>query len=1046
MILDFIDISPIERIPYKTFGIAPKGIFSSNGYFNASIWDDKVYGVVGAISGVDNTQVNPITITYDVGDLATKTVSNANTFTIDLSTSINPGTGETYNNTDIQVANVFHGYDGKGYIYIEGQHSYTSADPTTYSSFKVLMKIGATHELIDWDYISVPSKHDQTLVQRRMCLHSDGNFYAVDYDSANDIAYLFQSSDGYNFTEAATYSEEFSIYNCFSYKNDLYIGGSTCKKLDSSYTEVKSGGNVKRGMGPEQVYEVFDSDDYNNWLDPAIFTDVNEVIIIDISGAPYIHGDMILNEGATTSIPEKIVFSYKIDDDPNDNFDAGENLFEETFELGVDDIVEDGKYFFFIPQSSTITNGRIYIGAYGAKPIIENYEINTTTERTLNLDRVNSELSTPEDLYNIRFDPFGNFKLVNDIDLTDFQQTTDWYSAASEFRSWISTNPLQVGHFPPIHSFHNFQDYQEDVGPSIDANGFSIKNMTFKDIALDDVGLFRNFTPAREGWNNTKVLINDLTLENFDIQGNNSVSTLMGEVSATEREILPSVEILNVEVKASTVNSNGIAGGLIGEINDSSYTSNYSSFEMLIEKTAVNCDVTGDSNTGGILGAGVCDIKNCFARGTLTDPNNVAGLVGLWYTDDYTGDKKISKSYFAGTLVGTTNVRPLINTSKEGYLERCYYDSEIIGTDITQTLPGENSRLTSEMTYPFVEEEVSKVINYNETLNADFTTGELIHVEPVNDALQLKTQAPAPTCDFGVDFPLWDWITSVHITNQNGTVLLDSQTPNAIDQGHIDNTDQIIECSAGDVLTISVGVASDDDYVRSLSWGHNINGNLVTVADLHEAVPPYTHTYTWTVPNVSGMYVASWWERHNGYQGPCSVDRYGTRQDFTLLIDSVVGFYPSGERTLPEHEIGKIKQINSSAISWVEELNGETAEIEVSVDGGETWQVMTNGTDIPNLVKDYTYIITRQKLSTTNPAATPRFLEFGYEIDAVFIERPAYTEWDMENVWAIKENENDGYPVFGITQTTDNTTGGSNEIYSGGMDVGVYTVYRRWRR
>ena len=68
-----------------------------------------------------------------------------------------------------------------------------------------------------------------------------------------------------------------------------------------------------------------------------------------------------------------------------------------------------------------------------------------------------------------------------------------------------------------------------------------------------------------------------------------------------------------------------------------------------------------------------------------------------------------------------------------------------------------------------------------------------------------------------------------------------------------------------------------------------------------------------------------------------------------------------------------IGTVDTSSISWVETLNGETITIETSVDGESTWQTATSGSAIPSLPTDVssTILYIRQTLDTTDTTITP---------------------------------------------------------------------------
>jgi hypothetical protein len=132
-----------------------------------------------------------------------------------------------------------------------------------------------------------------------------------------------------------------------------------------------------------------------------------------------------------------------------------------------------------------------------------------------------------------------------------------------------------------------------------------------------------------------------------------------------------------------------------------------------------------------------------------------------------------------------------------------------------------------------------------------------------------------------------DWIQAIHIIDQNSNVLLDVGPYSYMVGGHRDNTDMIIACEPGDELTISVTVnAGSRSWTQALSWGHTIDSeDLVTIADLNMASGcPWTHIYTWIVPDEPGIYLIAWWENYNGYTSGCGSKNYAERHSYTLHI------------------------------------------------------------------------------------------------------------------------------------------------------------------
>ncbi len=299
------------------------------------------------------------------------------------------------------------------------------------------------------------------------------------------------------------------------------------------------------------------------------------------------------------------------------------------------------------------------------------------------------------------------------------------------------------------------------------------------------------------------------------------------------------------------------------------------------------------------------------------------------------------------------------------------------------------------------QNQIAETFRYAEDDEADFATGSLVNVkavtlkDPVTGALVLEsTETRDPPsesvnvedyCSFEATLvPEDEWIAAVHIENQDGRVLLDSQTPNPSPTGYRDGTELIVDCSPGDVLTISVTVdAEDTTWVESLSWGHTIyTQDLVTVEDLYESDGcPWTHTYQWTVPDEPGNFLMSWWVHYDGFDEPCGDTDFGERQDFTLNIAEVAVVYEeSGERVSPAVDISEVAYVEASRVLF--DLNlpaGTDGMIELSTDG-TTYETVASGDPVPFVAKgegnEHDAFYLRQTLSTTDTDSTPELRYF----------------------------------------------------------------------
>lgn len=621
-----------------------------------------------------------------------------------------------------------------------------------------------------------------------------------------------------------------------------------------------------------------------------------------------------------------------------------------------------------------------------------------------------TNIDSAEKLFNIRYYPFQEYILQQDIDLLGFEVP----AYHSELEIWNDADNVNRN-FLPIADYYDKSSWNGDssVCFRFDGNNHKISNINMPFSSWSDIALFEELK-SEFGINS---YVKNVKLTNAHIIGYSGAG-ICGEGSGITIEncfvdgIIEGDKetggIIGYSYDSLLINKCGVEGVIKGTGDGWNFGGLIGYNEGLITKSYSLADVDANGDVGGFAGGNSGIIKNCFARGNVTGNNYGAGFVSYQ-------NGTIENCYSAGTVNVTSNGAGFCYNDATQI--NCYYNTETSGfsTDDNRATP----KTTEKMTYPLDESLVPKLITYSESSTVEFQEGTLSDTTAVDNALELaQVSAENNTCSFEcTDSPSDDWISAVKITDQNNNVLLDSQTPEYSPTGYRDNSNQIIECSAGDTLTIEVTV--EGGYDQYLYWGHNISGTLTKIADLGELSTPATHSYTWTVPDNQGLYIVSWWESYNTADSPCGNYSYAERQDFTLAIDTSVGYKEYGERIAPKIDFKKfeeIKEVNSSEIYWTEELNGKLLTIKTSVDGGSTWQTCTNGGAIPNLTSGVTGVLVKAILESNDSAVTPRLLNLIVNIDGMFIELPAYVGWDFEETWGIHEDENEGYPNFNLLE------------------------------
>lgn len=180
-------------------------------------------------------------------------------------------------------------------------------------------------------------------------------------------------------------------------------------------------------------------------------------------------------------------------------------------------------------------------------------------------------IATAEHLNKIRDHKDKHFRQVADIDLSDYSEDDGWM---------------------PISDANKFTG-------SYDGNGHRIKNLKMNRLEVKGCGLF--------GAVDVNASISNVTLENVDITGKESVGGLVGYNYGTINKCFASGKVMG-EKKIG-----GLIGYNLGTVN--------------------NCNtsgqVSGDRYQGGIVGTNIMgSINNCFSDASVTGGVHTGGIVG----------------------------------------------------------------------------------------------------------------------------------------------------------------------------------------------------------------------------------------------------------------------------------------------------------------------------------------------------------------------------------------------------------------------------------
>lgn len=213
------------------------------------------------------------------------------------------------------------------------------------------------------------------------------------------------------------------------------------------------------------------------------------------------------------------------------------------------------------------------------------------------------QVKTPEDLFDVRMDLSANYKLMNDIDLTE------WIQEESPKQGWT---PIGTETIPFTGTF--------------DGNNKSIKGLFINRTNSDNVGLFGYINGAT---------IKKLCLINPIIIGNNSVGSIVGGVYSAWYYYISD----NICVGGKIEGSDYI-GGIVGRISGCGTSSNGQNI-CYLKGNSFSGYIKGNNNCGGIVGE-ICGYHESYHT-------------AYTHIEDYCYPK-ILDNHFEGIVNANTNV------------------------------------------------------------------------------------------------------------------------------------------------------------------------------------------------------------------------------------------------------------------------------------------------------------------------------------------------------------------------------------------------------
>ena len=259
------------------------------------------------------------------------------------------------------------------------------------------------------------------------------------------------------------------------------------------------------------------------------------------------------------------------------------------------------------------------------------------------------QISTAEQLNEVRSNLTAHYKLMNDIDLS----TSTYNSTYDGGNGWM-----------PIGNNSTNDDAFRFTG-TFDGNGKKIENIYINRNASKFQGLF--------GYIGSSGVVKNLGIASgsVTVTNENNAGGVAGYNGGTITNCYNTATIAGIDNVGGVVGYNG--GSITnsynsGEINGGTNVSGVAGGSSgTITNSYNDGNVTGiGNNVGGIVGAiWSGSIENCHSTATIAGIDNVGGVVG-------SNSGNITNSYNSGTVNGSTNVGGVVGAIWSGSIENCY--------------------------------------------------------------------------------------------------------------------------------------------------------------------------------------------------------------------------------------------------------------------------------------------------------------------------------------------------------------------------------------
>ncbi len=355
-------------------------------------------------------------------------------------------------------------------------------------------------------------------------------------------------------------------------------------------------------------------------------------------------------------------------------------------------------------------------------------------------------IRTIEDLYNIRNNLTGSYKLRNNL---DFNQDSSYANPTATTVGDVNGDGTIEGikrEMTTSKGWMPIGDYDTVMFTGIlDGNGYKISNLYINRLEVSqslmgDVGTGTN--------------IKNIKLENVNITGDIDVG---GLVSYMEFGTISNCYV------TGNVTGEGDVGGLIGDSGSSTINSCYAivnvtgrafagglvgyNYEGSVNNSYATGSVTGYDFAGGLTGYN-CEgsVNNSYATGSVTGYDFAGGLTGYNY------DGTISNSYAIGSVSGEWGVGGLVGVNEEGIIDNCYAKGNVTALDKIGGLVGFNDKgtiinsyATGGVTGDWTVGGLVGYIYYG-TISNSYATGSVTGIDEVGGVVGYNDNATITTC------------------------------------------------------------------------------------------------------------------------------------------------------------------------------------------------------------------------------------------------------------------------------------------------------------